>query len=187
MSDIYENPDGSLIQLEPYQDTCIKITHRNQEDDEDDIALPPLVNSYLEMMVKQQQTVLMIVILHMVFNTLFTALGLYFRQDTINKLNNLFDDQDRAYQLYWILSTIDICSCVIYYFLTIKSYLTKSYYMYQLLIKWVYICFFIQVFLAYINKLNYLLVLLKILTYIYSKFVAQLIKGFVNLPRFSLD
>ncbi|CAD8195819.1 unnamed protein product [Paramecium octaurelia] len=196
---LLENRDGSIIQLEPYSnDAQIHITQRNVESEDEGSqadsldeqigqAIPSLVNSILEMMLKQQLTILIIVILHAILNTIFTFLGVCFRQDTINKLQALLDSQERAEQLYWFLTVIDIVSCLIFYYLAISAYRTKSYLMYQLLLKWVYYCFFIQVFLAYINKLNILLVFLKILTYIYSKFVAQLIKGIVNLPRQRAD
>lgn len=49
-------------------------------------AIPSLVNSILDMMIKQQLTTLIIVILHFVLNSIFTLLGIYFRKDTINKV-----------------------------------------------------------------------------------------------------
>jgi hypothetical protein len=104
-----------------------------------------------------------------------------------HQLVHLFEgDTTRAESLYYSLVSLDVIVCTVFYLLTVAAYCKKSLHLYQLLMKWIYICFFVQVLLAYINKydilrirLNIMLVLLKALTYVYAKFIASLIKGIV--------
>eukprot|EP00929_Paragymnodinium_shiwhaense_P120663 TRINITY_DN92663_c0_g1_i1.p1 TRINITY_DN92663_c0_g1~~TRINITY_DN92663_c0_g1_i1.p1 ORF type:complete len:228 (+),score=69.47 TRINITY_DN92663_c0_g1_i1:192-875(+) len=87
-----------------------------------------------------------------------------------------------AEAVFWVIFVLQLIFSIIYYSIAIAAMYTKQPKQYQLFANWSLVGIVGLVFLAYVDKFNLLIFFLRLLAYIYSRFLQGLTASLLLLP-----
>eukprot|EP00747_Dinoflagellata_sp_TGD_P166696 gnl/TRDRNA2_/TRDRNA2_189893_c0_seq1.p1 gnl/TRDRNA2_/TRDRNA2_189893_c0~~gnl/TRDRNA2_/TRDRNA2_189893_c0_seq1.p1 ORF type:complete len:234 (+),score=41.42 gnl/TRDRNA2_/TRDRNA2_189893_c0_seq1:166-867(+) len=181
-----ENPDGSLLYGAPPGAKEPTPPHTPREPWEYSLGVDSSMSAEFEQIYQKHEKLFTVMILmELVTEVTFTAFYVHYARYSINEVGHTYRHLSRSLItcMYWIMVVAEVTYLITYYVLASVAIWRSRPRIYRWFANAALVGLIAQVSLAYMNKFNLLVFFLRLMSYIYAKFLRNLLQSMMLLPR----
>lgn len=176
------NPDGSMVEGIPpgYKDATPPRSPRR-----DTFWDPALVEEFEYIYSRHEKLFLSLLLIELVVEVTFNLMYAYYAEYSIHEVALVYHmfGQHTLKILFWVMFALENVYCLTYYVLGFSAIYTNKAKVYRYFATVALAGVLGQVLLAYMNKFNLLVFFLRLMAYIYAKFLRRLLQNLQLMPQ----
>ncbi|EWS72955.1 transmembrane protein, putative (macronuclear) [Tetrahymena thermophila SB210] len=148
-------------------------------------SLPQFVDQFIDLYIRHNICFLLFLIVQLIVEGVFQYLTYKFREKTIKELQVVYDklEVSQIESIFLFLFYTNILYLSVYYLIGFLASLKKSYNLLYYFSIISIVGLSLEIILSYINEFNIMIFFLRVIAYVYSKFLSHLLLQLLLLPR----